>query len=311
MKEPDPAERRASAMPGTRGATLISAKPDENSGAPDPGSDKELASPLPWIIPFESFSELSNRPDQRIIVLWLNETTLGSRGKPLLNVAWLLCQLYPDQKPSNFVVLGPQESTTLAAMVREINDYDVGGAGPSSSRPCDDGPKTVLNGVPIYNFGATADDEAVARDAQLADPRTVNIGEQFKRVGMRYQRVINTDKRLAGVLVNELKWRNIKPTQLNSLTLQPEERPDHVAIIAEWDTIYGRSWGDTLAKCFASDCDGLGATTLYDQPWIFRYAYLRGLDGQLPGLASAKENGLNDDKRGDRKRARDEAEQYG
>src|SRR5262249_32177216 len=57
----------------------------------------------------------------------------------------------------------------------------------------------------------------------------------------------------------------------------------HVALISEWDTLYGRTLPDTMARC-------LGQATCEqpdkgDPEWLHRYKYLRGLDGQMPNVA--------------------------
>jgi len=59
---------------------------------------------------------------------------------------------------------------------------------------------------------------------------------------------------------------------------------DHVVILSEWDTFYGRS----LSATFAAKASHQTVTEIINDPkkwpdWILPYRYLRGIDGQLPG----------------------------
>ena len=60
-------------------------------------------------------------------------------------------------------------------------------------------------------------------------------------------------------LVDELELRGIRPA-------------DHVALISEWDTIYGRN----MPKTFARSAVGKIANEN-----IHRFTYMRGIDGQI------------------------------
>jgi hypothetical protein len=67
---------------------------------------------------------------------------------------------------------------------------------------------------------------------------------------------------------------------------------DHVALISEWDTIYGRTIVPTMIRAFAKKNENtdLNCTTREEPgnyhpnqcPWAHEIKYLRGLDGALP-----------------------------
>ena len=82
-------------------------------------------------------------------------------------------------------------------------------------------------------------------------------------------------------------------------------RRSHIALISEWDTIYGRALPDTMARCLGSSpCEPAGNDPFYGKPWLHPFAYVRGLDGQMPnagGLGAgsgSKDTGGKSDKDG-------------
>ena len=79
-----------------------------------------------------------------------------------------------------------------------------------------------------------------------------------------YYILIYTEKVLAKSLRKELELRNL------------DTRSDHVVLMFESDTVYGRSLRDTIAREFTDDKSG----PLQIDP----YSYLRGLDGQIPEM---------------------------
>jgi len=87
-------------------------------------------------------------------------------------------------------------------------------------------------------------------------------------------RVIATDGAVMGALVPELRRRGIDPTR--------KERPDRIILVSEWDTSYGRELPRALETAICqSGAPCVGAPPR--PPWIRRFSYLRGLDGQIPG----------------------------
>lgn len=102
---------------------------------------------------------------------------------------------------------------------------------------------------------------------------------QNGKTGNKLLRTIGNDQDISKALVGELKLRQINP------------KKDHVLLISEWDTLYGRS----LPETFAKEYGGVKAKCL---PMVTRINqnsnedtesnvhcvnYMRGIDGKLPG----------------------------
>jgi hypothetical protein len=193
---------------------------------------------------------------------------LTSAGKPIASLAWLhkSLSLWADGK---FIVLGPQDSTTLAAMAREI-------VGRQSEKTCPDG-------LPIYNFGATADEQKILEAAGASGS---SLEKLFCTAGLHYYRTINSDGDLAKTVACELMRRDANL----DLPLRPEECSDfpprqsphnYTVLISDWDTVYGEDLLETVARTFEK------TETADDPVRVVRESYLRGLDGRLPNRRDA------------------------
>ncbi len=86
--------------------------------------------------------------------------------------------------------------------------------------------------------------------------------------GLSLEYLIDTDALLANELMNELRNRGVKPGG-----------GDPIAVIAEWDSAYGRNMYEVFQNA-ASPKSG-------EHTHVHTYAYLRGLDGKLPGEAKS------------------------
>jgi hypothetical protein len=64
---------------------------------------------------------------------------------------------------------------------------------------------------------------------------------------------------------------------------------DHVVLISELDTLYGRNFPKAFIQA-ASDHDTHNASTQSGLRWIHRFSYLRGLDGQIPAKVRGQTN---------------------
>ena len=112
---------------------------------------------------------------------------------------------------------------------------------------------------------------------QKSFPKSVNL-----------YRMIATDEALARALKAELRLRHVNPNE------------SHIALVSEWDTLYGRALPNTIGRCFgdpgkACQQTDIDADPLAKKPWLHPYKYLRGLDGQAPdGDAHGGTNGSRD-----------------
>jgi hypothetical protein len=225
-------------------------------------------------VPFECFEPPSaegntgaeNDAERRIVLLlWLNESAIG--GQYLRCMTELSSELdcvlvkYFQAKdickgryPTvTFRVLGPSNSDVLQSMAEEAGQHK--------------GQKTLVGR--IYSPDSTA--ESARGNLVIND-----LG------GIPLESVIGSDRELAGALARELHLRN-------ACAANPA---NHVAIIAEWDTLYGqdifRVFDEVLPGCTLcgpqSNLDGKGIS-------IQHFTYFQGIDGRLPGENRKEESG--------------------
>jgi hypothetical protein len=232
-----------------------------------PGDKQKITEPsLPILIPFEKFESQKGdgAAQSKVSILWLNEDVMAAAGKPVESIQELLCQLNL-KKSRGFAILGPQDSTTLIDMLKEVkgsshNDGDW------FLDKCDNAVELKISMLPIYNFGATANEDILLKRAGFDEDKSRShknmIEESLINRHIYYYKTVYTDQVLASALTNELNLRNVG------------KNSDHVILIFESDTVYGRSLRDTIASEFAHDTS--------QSPRVDSYSYLRGLDGQLP-----------------------------
>ena len=212
-------------------------------------------------IPFEWFEPDPLRPDPgrlHVLLLWLNESAIGEGYLQFLHgLSGQLGDVFArDPKfRCETRVLGPSNSDALEAMVVE------GGA------PTKDGEMKI---VQFYSSQSTAD--YARRDfAQIGDCGTGTIANDG---GIPIEFVIGTDGKLAGALAHELHLRDC-------CTARSE---NDVAIIAEWDTLYGRGIHQVFGKVFGRCEECKPRRTQNGEPTnLHHFTYFRGIDGRLPG----------------------------
>ena len=264
----------------------------------------------------------------RILLLWFDEDALAANAPgtrhpaPLQQFAKLLCPYLPAKESPpdkvNVKILGPQLSTTLKAVADEVNgegwskDDWSGGICPHSAPP------------QFYVSDATVSDATLipdyVRQAGLNAPCRASdtcLGDFFHtKGGIALYRLIATDEALARTIRAELALRGVDQQNLPSeipliarlkpisaalvgtarhyLGLPADEGKHHIALISEWDTLYGRALPDAMARCLGQDkCKQDNGDK--DPDWLHRYKYLRGLDGQMPNVAGLDSgNGAKD-----------------
>jgi hypothetical protein len=270
---------------------------------------------MPKVVPYEWFKPRPERPYvkasyQRILLLWFNEDVLAGRAKPaqprppsvallqggatstssahpgpLQQYAKLLCDYLREPSAGPVKVLGPQLSTTLKAMVDETDR-------PGSSKEDWSGGACPKSVAPKFYVS-----QATVGDATLLPERAVSLSclashtclSKFfeDKKSVKLYRLTATDDALARTIGDELARRGV--------ALHHEgDRRSHIALISEWDTLYGRSLPDTMARCLGrSPCEPAGNDPFQGKTWLHPFAYVRGLDGQMPNVG-----GLNDGPRG-------------
>jgi len=251
---------------------------------------------LSTVIPFEVFVP-RNVHRKQIAVLWLDEDVLSAGRRPLSNLRGLLCHLSLSKR--KFTLIGPQDSTTLTAMAWEIANPKF--KTQALQTPCAGNYLPVSTRLPLYNFGATADDKTVLQLAGLgeSDIEKTSIEDHFKTGYVDYYRTIGADRALAETIGRELIRRGVETTlsvrQPHSHDDALEMRRDHIALISEWDTVYGEDLQDSMESEFDRGSVSAGDRPASPRRSIERFSYLRGLDGRVPHRRSKRDPKSSDD----------------
>lgn len=230
-----------------------------------PAAVDRPASTLPEIVPYEWFEPVnetdSNTPPW-VLVMWIDSTVFKSN--PLYKLRELSRKF--GHLPIGWRVLGPPRSDGLRDMVNE--------ARPPGTTPLQDAPP-----LHIYSAIATAQYTRLAPD--LRSGRTLHHFFAGHKVNL--VRTIGDDNQLADALIKELAMRGLhadrRPKKHDAtceLWNNGPKTPSHIAVISEWDTLYGR----TLRREFQASTDEDGFCA-------HRASYMRGLDGRLPAAGGA------------------------
>jgi hypothetical protein len=244
------------------------------------------------LIPVELFIPKAKLRDQEygkhVLVVWLKDQDFGRLDKLLAHLDETLGKSLPQIEPV-YSVLGPRSSATLSAMLKELRNMQSSLlANPLFG---------TLKHLKFYSPWATAEDtflldyppmqpgsSGLHSDGPEAK-RTVE--ELFKYPRIEFIRTIKTDAMLAEHLLQELKRRRVDLKPCPDKDCNPK-----VALISEWDTLYGRSLPRTFAAVAMNNGSGKAGPALESEinklrrdewpGWITPHSYLAGLDGELP-----------------------------
>jgi hypothetical protein len=230
----------------------------------------ERKAKLPEIVPWEWFEpekedKQEDKKVPRVLVLWLDSTAF--QENPLKKMGKLAQQF--KHLNASWRVLGPASSDGLRKMVEEVRN-----SGPRSPLP----DAKILPLLHFYSAVATTPDNLIDRELPLNE----TLSTFFDKYKVKLVRTIGDDNQLANALIKELTLRGLHPGRRAKrdptcdLGNDDPQAPSRIAIISEWDTLYGR----TLRREFLAnpDQDGFCAD---------RVSYARGLDGQLPAAGGA------------------------
>lgn len=225
------------------------------------------------IVPFEWCEREVHKdvePLDQICVLWLRDEEF--KNAPLARLDWLLrnpMALGIDTTKIETRIIGPRTSTTLLAMMREV-------ARDGQSR-------AYLPQVEMWCATATASDELLLHEINEPENQTIEkyLAEEMRSAEdnehFKFHRCTPTDRDVIRALTDELRTK--RGLKLDN---------DHIALISEWDTFYGRA----LPVTFERDVSTMRLDDLLDGRHpenILIYHYLRGIDGMLPGTSVAED----------------------
>lgn len=254
------------------------------------------APPLPSIVPYEWFTAgPSNRAlPRRLLVLWLDE--LAFQQNPLGRLDRLLCRVLgsaqapsapdpcaPQHRPKRpdglpVVVLGPAGSNSLEAMVSEIGGKD--------DKPGRAVSTSWLAGATMYSpttttsaLSLTATGSQLVGSEPEAEARLSKLFLAKREIALF--RVAVPDTTVMLELVKELGYRGVN--LVPAADASDCRKVDHVALISEWDTVYGRALPNAFEAAMEGATVKSEATVGRQRPCenVHRYSYMRGLDGTL------------------------------
>ena len=210
-----------------------------------------------------------------VLVCWVNEDQLGAR--PLTALRDITNGLFSqcDQTRISTRIIGPSQSGTLLKMVDEDREDDLW-FWPSEFFP---------HGSQLLSPRATVSPKIVRLKEEGAD---ANRPFQLENCGLQLIRTIGTDRQLVKELATELSLRGAWP--------ENEDCKQHIVLVAEQDTLYGRALPGTFRQEIGED--------LEDNLHVFKY--LRGIDGRVPGAQGDRQE-EDKGKRDDNARVEDES----
>ena len=268
------------------------------------------------IMPFEWLTHTIKKKDS-VLVLWLNNNFFEKSPLSYLSsLAEYLEVLKIGEQADLIKIIGPATSNTLKEMVREVFDPDISkGLGALQGINIYSAMATVDNSLLLTDsiggkspggkitdkiadwlskYGITVeyptDKKLLLKDISEDKARKV-IKEWFESFNIHFTRTIGVDGELAARLIEELHLRRVdlvdesgnlvdKIKQLLHLKYK-----NHLILVAEWDTYYGRSFRDVFIEAAIK---GFPPQRKYEEKLkieqrIHLISYLRGIDGILPG----------------------------
>ncbi len=232
---------------------------------------------------------------KRVLVLWLQEELF--QDTPLARLAFLQSQVAPltfakttEHWTNQWTVIGPYSSTTLRKMYEETCKWKHDPVGTSGAQDCASASRPpqfpAANHTQIISGTASTVDELLEPGTQRSKPREVLI-ERLRHQHIEFATTACTQDILSAALLRELKLRGVDLAAGSK---------DHVAMISEWDTFFGRMLPVTFAsemllaqkpgweRTAASLTTAIHDLRVNENLWpanFHDYTYLRGLDGKL------------------------------
>jgi hypothetical protein len=276
-------------------------------------SGKDTASEageIETLIPAELYfpnAQLRDQPyGKHVLVLWIREQ--DAAPDPLMFLDDLLSSLknalgrHESKIALTYDVLGPRSSATLSAMLAELKSIQPGS---------EVSPFNLLKNVRFFSPYATAEDTFLLNYSPNDPSGAARTGGQSEGVekgiekksarellenaGIILRRTISTDAVLTEQLLRELKRRQVDLKPCADRHCNPR-----IALISEWDTLYGSSLPRTFAAVAMNGGSGKTSPALEGEinklrrnewpGWIYPHSYLAGLDGELPAKGGDKNN---------------------
>lgn len=237
----------------------------------------------------------TNTRHDAVLVLWLNEDSFADA--PLTRLAYLLQPLLSitGEAAVDCSVIGPRRSATLRAMLP--GEF----GGPHLSEMV--APElwtditNVLQRTRLFSATATAMDEVLVGGTNDPAPRAAVAQRLTDGLFQSFHNFSATDSQLAEQILDEVALRNVDVCATST--------KNHLVLISEWDTFYGRMLSLTYAAELARKQNPANFPDRETFVAAFRrgsnqpanlhsFVYLRGLDGQATGRDSEGSGGKSD-----------------
>ncbi|HND52577.1 MAG TPA: hypothetical protein PLV92_09280, partial [Pirellulaceae bacterium] len=211
--------------------------------------------------------------EQLIAVVWLDEAQLGDR--PLDDLSLLLKAIEDETRnanvkqasPPTFSILGPLTSNMLASFAEHWNRAT------TTARKWPS--RTLFINTDATSERARGAIDAAARALATKAPRAGR--DESRSQSPLIVHTIGTDADLARRTVKELRLR------------RSSTKSASVALLAEWDTDYGRDVLPTFRQAFMDE-DGAD----HDTSRLWEFTFPRGLDGTPVASANSKKGESGD-----------------
>ncbi len=230
-----------------------------------------------------------------VLVLWLDDSFF--EDDPLLRLPLLLEPMIATKTNTQVSFIGPRRSSTLRAML----PGPLSGIPPLSSVTNQDlwvPASNVLSRIDVYCATPSVMDEVLVAEANSNGIPREAVGREMVTNGFKsFRNFTATDTQLAREVFDELASNNIELS----------DPKNHLVLISESDTFYGRMLSLTYAAVLkarqttnqitCSDFVNKWMSEASEWPTNFHaFAYLRGLDGQTigPNQGSGDNNGAKD-----------------
>ena len=219
---------------------------------------------LPEAVPFELFDKGLGSQRRGVIVLWLDDSNFDQRIKVRIKKVFDLAKPDTGDAEIKLAVIGPNKSNHLKTLIEDTAKES-----------------EQSNEISFFAAGATVEHSHLVGSDAPDDLKKYNPIKNLWRT-------IGSDGDISSALVKELKLRQVNP------------ETDHVLLISEWDSFYGRSFPKTFAKEYAkkeTECLPMDTINIKDKPEgtrvsnVYCVNYMRGIDGLLPEGSSKTDAG--------------------
>jgi hypothetical protein len=275
----------------------------------------------PLIVPYEWFEKeelyLSRISDKKaddrpehVLLVWLPESAFAHR--PLTRLAQVIDALGPaDSNKVRIDMIGPSHSGTLRTMLSETGPI-LDSKGKFNDHNYVD-VNSMLDRLTIFSPWSTASPVLLVKDWPIQDSNQDSLSQmyevipkQFKKIGIKFVRMIGSNDLLVRELINELGRRGV-----DVIGKDKGGKGHQLALISEWDTFYGNAFPLTFATMMKSIDPDTGTPSKWSDyisnlnprtrspdsnfPGnLHTYSYIRGIDGRLPKSKSSEAEKSND-----------------